>query len=252
MRTPLLAGNWKLNCMREEAHLLAAAIADGCKGLTDREVMVAPPYMAIATVREILVGTDIGLGAQNLYWEASGAFTGEVSGPMLVDCGCTHVIIGHSERRQYFHETDYTVAKKVAAAVDCGLSPVVCVGETLVEREAGSTMQIIEHQVGGGLCQLPAEHYPKLIVAYEPVWAIGTGKTATPAQAEEVHAHIRGLLADVLTPEAAEATRILYGGSVKPDNVDELMACPNVDGALVGGASLKADDFLRIVNFQEQ
>jgi triosephosphate isomerase len=238
--------------LREEAHLLAAAIAEGCKGITDREVMLAPPYMAIPTVREILMSSDIGLGAQDLYWETSGAFTGEISGPMLVDCGCTHVIIGHSERRQYFDETDYTVAKKVAAAVDCGLAPVVCVGETLEQRESGSTMQTIEHQVGGDLCQLPADHYSKLIVAYEPVWAIGTGRTATPDQAEQVHAHIRELLADVLTPEAAEATRILYGGSVKPDNVDELMACPNVDGALVGGASLKADDFLRIVHFQEQ
>jgi triosephosphate isomerase len=249
MRTPLLAGNWKLNCSRDEARALAQAIVDGSKDATDREVMIAPTYLSLDVVADVVVGSQVGLGAQNVYWEDSGAFTGEVSAPMLKDARCTHAIIGHSERRQFFGETDYTVARKVAATVANDLSPVVCVGESLEQREAGTTMEVIEKQIAGGLCELPAEHYPKLVIAYEPVWAIGTGKVATPDQAEEVHAHIRKLMETVLTPDAASATRILYGGSVKPDNVDELMSRPNVDGALVGGASLKADDFLRIVNF---
>ncbi len=249
MRTPLLAGNWKLNCTRDEARALAQAIVDGSKNATDREVMIAPTFVSLDVVADVVAGSNVGLGAQDVYWEASGAFTGEVSAPMLKDARCTHAIIGHSERRQFFGETDYTVARKVAAAVENDLSPVVCVGESLDQREAGTTMGVIEKQIAGGLCELPAEHYPKLVIAYEPVWAIGTGKVATPDQAEDVHAHIRKLLETVLTPAAASATRILYGGSVKPDNVDELMTRPNVDGALVGGASLKADDFLRIVNF---
>ena len=252
MRTPLLAGNWKLNCLRDEARALAQAIVDGCKGATGREIMIAPTYTSIDVVADVVAGSNVGLGAQDVYWEAGGAFTGEVSTAMLKDARCTHVIIGHSERRQIFAETDYTVARKVAATVESDLLPVVCVGESLDQREAGTTMKVIEKQITGGLCELPAEHYPKLIVAYEPVWAIGTGKVASPEQAEEVHAHIRKLLETVLTAEAASATRILYGGSVKPDNVDVLMSCPNVDGALVGGASLKADDFLRIVNFEER
>jgi len=252
MRTPLLAGNWKLNCLRDDARALAQAIVDGSRGATGREIMVAPTFTCLDVVADVVAGSNVGLGAQDVYWETSGAFTGEVSAQMLKDARCTHVIIGHSERRQFFGETDYTVARKVAAAVASGLLPVVCVGESLEQREAGTTMEVIEKQVAGGLCELPAEHYPKLIVAYEPVWAIGTGKVATPEQAEEVHAYIRNLLETVLTADAASATRILYGGSVKPDNVDTLMACPNVDGALVGGASLKADDFLRIVNFEER
>jgi triosephosphate isomerase len=251
VRTPLLAGNWKLNCLRSESIDLARVIVDGCKDAKNREVMIAPVYTALSDVAAITSGSAVGLGAQNLYWESDGAFTGEISGAMLRDAGCTHVIIGHSERRQLFGETDYTVAKKVAAAVANDLVPVVCVGETLDQREAGTTMDVIRHQIAGGLVELPEEAFGKLVVAYEPVWAIGTGKTATPEQAEEIHAHIRDLLKDVLTPDKAEGTRILYGGSVKPGNVDELMSCPNVDGALVGGASLKADDFLRIVHFQE-
>jgi triosephosphate isomerase len=249
-RKPLIAGNWKLNGLQAEAVALARAVADGCKSIRDREVMVAPAFTVLEAVRQSLTGSTIALGAQDLYWEKSGAFTGEVSAPMLRDVGCTHVIIGHSERRQHFAETDYTVAKKVAAAVAVGLVPIVCVGETLAQREAGTTFEVIQHQVAGGLVELPQEHFPRLVIAYEPVWAIGTGRTATPEQAEEVHARIRSLLADVLNPSAAAAVRILYGGSVKPDNVDVLMACPNVDGALVGGASLKPDDFLRIVHFQ--
>jgi triosephosphate isomerase (TIM) len=249
-RKPLIAGNWKLNGLQADAVALARTIADGCKGAAGREVMVAPVFTVLGAVRQALAGSSVTLGAQDLYWEPSGAFTGEVSAPMLRDVGCTHVIIGHSERRQHFAETDYTVAKKVAAAVAANLVPIMCVGETLAQREAGTTFQVIQHQVAGGLVELPAEHFSRLVVAYEPVWAIGTGRTATPEQAEEVHARIRMLLEDVLNPTAAAAVRILYGGSVKPDNVDTLMACPNVDGALVGGASLKPDDFLRIVHYQ--
>jgi triosephosphate isomerase len=249
-RKALIAGNWKLNCLQSEAVALARAVVDGCNSITDREVMVAPVFTVLGAVRQALDGSNVGLGAQDLYWEASGAFTGEVSAPMLRDVGCTHVIIGHSERRQHFGETDYTVAKKVSAAVDAGLVPVVCVGETLDQRDAGATFKVIQHQVAGGLVGLSQEHFSRLVIAYEPVWAIGTGRTATPEQAEEVHARIRKLLADMFNPAVASVVRILYGGSVKPDNVDKLMSCPNVDGALVGGASLKPDDFLRIVNFQ--
>jgi len=249
-RKPLIAGNWKLNGLRAEAVALASAVVDGCKSVADREVMVAPVFTVLDAVRQTLAASNVALGAQDLYWEPSGAFTGEVSAAMLHDVGCTHVIIGHSERRQHFAETDYTVAKKVAAAVNGNLVPVVCVGETLVERETGTTFEVIRHQISGGLVELPQEHFSRLVIAYEPIWAIGTGRTATPEQAEEVHARIRNLLAEVLNPAAAAAVRILYGGSVKPDNVDALMACPNVDGALVGGASLKPDDFLRIVHFK--
>jgi len=250
-RTPLLAGNWKLNCLQSEAADLARAVADGCAGLEGREVLVTPTYTALAAVRQAVDGSVVALGAQNLYWEASGAFTGEISAPMLVDAGCSHVIIGHSERRQYFGETDQTVASKVAAAVNGNLVPVMCVGETLEERDGGRMLEVIRRQVEGGLAELPAAGRDTLVVAYEPVWAIGTGRTAAPDQAEEVHAEIRKLLESVMNAAAAASTRILYGGSVKPDNVDELMSCPNVDGALVGGASLKADDFLRIVHHKE-
>ena len=251
-RTPLLAGNWKLNCLQDEARALAEAIVAGCDGVAGREVLIVPTFTSLAAVHEDVAGTPVALGAQDLYWERSGAFTGEVSAPMLADAGCSHVVIGHSERRQYFGDTDDTVAHKVAAAVAAGLRAVMCVGETLEQRERGDTMKVIGSQIKGGLAELAADRYEHLIVAYEPVWAIGTGKTATPEQAEKVHAQIRNLLAGATSPAAAEKTRILYGGSVKPDNVDQLMACPNVDGALVGGASLKADAFLRIVHYQEQ
>jgi triosephosphate isomerase len=252
MRIPLLAGNWKLNpSTRSEARALATEVARGCRGLEGREVMLAPPYTSLCDVVDAVEGSGVLVGAQDLYWERSGAFTGEVSAPMLADAGCRYAIVGHSERRQFFGETDYTVAKKAAAAFASGLLPVVCVGETLAQRDAGSTMQIVETQVRHGLVELSAEALEVLVIAYEPVWAIGTGRTATPDQAEEVHALIRRVLADASPDGISEKVRILYGGSVKPGNVDELMACPNVDGALVGGASLVAEDFLRIVHFEE-
>lgn len=252
MRTPLLAGNWKLQAgTLAEARDLASAVARGCLGLQGREVMVAPPFPVLRETVEAVAGSPVAVGCQDLYWEKSGAFTGEVSAAMIVDTGCRFAIIGHSERRQFFAETDYTVAKKAQAAVAAGLVPILCVGESLKQRDAGKTMNVVETQVRHGLVELSTEGLEVLVVAYEPVWAIGTGRTASPEQAEEVHAHIRNVLADAAPDGIAEKVRILYGGSVKPGNVDDLMACPNVDGALVGGASLVAEDFLRIVHFEE-
>ena len=252
MRTPLLAGNWKLQPgTRKEARKLAEEVARGCRNLSGREVMIAPPFTALCDVARSVEGSAVRVGAQDLYWEKSGAFTGEVSAAMLADAGCQYAIVGHSERRQFFGETDYTVAKKAAAAFAAGLIPVVCVGETLAQRDAGEMMAVVETQVRHGLVELSADALGILVIAYEPVWAIGTGRTATPEQAEEVHALIRGVLRQASPDGIADKVRILYGGSVKPTNVDELMACPNVDGALVGGASLVAEDFLRIVHFEE-
>jgi triosephosphate isomerase len=249
-RKSLLAGNWKMYCVTAEARALAEGIKKEAAGLTDREVLVAPPYTALAAVAGVVKGSNVLLSAQDLHWETQGAFTGEVSGPMLRDIGCTHVIIGHSERRQYFGETDETVAKKVQAAQAAGLVPIVCVGESLAEREAGRTLDVVGRQVRSGLLGQEAAAIRALVVAYEPVWAIGTGKVATPEQAQEVHALIRKTLGEMVGADAAGAVRILYGGSVKPDNVDELMAQPDIDGALVGGASLKVDSFARIVKYK--
>jgi triosephosphate isomerase len=252
MRTPLLAGNWKLQAgTRAEARELAGAVARGCRGLKDRDVMIAPPFTALRDAVEAVANSPVAVGSQDLYWEKSGAFTGEVSAAMIADTGCRFAIIGHSERRQFFGETDYTVAKKADAAFAAGLAPVVCVGESLAQRDGGSTNEVVETQVRHGLVGLSVEALEMLVLAYEPVWAIGTGRTATPEQAQEVHAHIRAVLREVAPKGIADKVRILYGGSVKPGNIDELMACPDVDGALVGGASLVADDFLRIVHFQE-
>lgn len=249
-RTPLLAGNWKMHGLRGDAEALARGIAAGCAGVAGREVLLGPPFTSIETVARAIAGTPLLLAGQNLHWEAKGAFTGEVSAAMLRDAGCTHVIIGHSERRQFFGETDATVARKVQAAQAAGLVPIVCVGETLAEREAGATLEVVGRQLRDGLPGQDATAIASLAVAYEPVWAIGTGKVATPGQAQEVHAFLRSTLADLAGAAAADACRILYGGSVKPDNVDELMREPDIDGALVGGASLDVESFLRIVNFQ--
>ncbi|MFT4572435.1 MAG: triosephosphate isomerase [Hyphomicrobiaceae bacterium] len=252
MRTPILAGNWKMHCTIAEAQALAVGVAEGVKGLEGREVILAPTFTALATVRDAVAGTNVLLSAQNVYWENSGAFTGEISPAMLRDAGCSHVIIGHSERRQSFGETDYTVAKKIAAAHEHGLIPIFCVGESLEQREAGQTLEWIDKQVRHGLVELPEDGMASLVVAYEPVWAIGTGKVATTEQAEEVHAHIRAVLGSFMPNGLADRVRILYGGSVKPENVDELMACPNIDGALVGGAALKPESFVRIARYEEK
>jgi len=248
-RKPLLAGNWKMHCLTLEARALAEGIKKEAAGLNDREVLLGPPYTALAAVAAVVKGSNVLLAAQDLHWEPQGAYTGEVSAAMLRDIGCTHVIVGHSERRQFFGETDETVAKKTKAAQSAGLVPIVCVGESLAEREAGKTLDVVGRQVRNGLLGQDAAAIRALVVAYEPVWAIGTGKVATPEQAQEVHAFIRNTLADMVGKDAAAGCRILYGGSVKPDNVDELMAKPDIDGALVGGASLKVDSFARIVKF---
>jgi triosephosphate isomerase (TIM) len=251
-RKPFMAGNWKMNLNREESLELARAIAGRAPDPARVEVLVAPPFTSLATVREALVGTPILLAAQNMHWEPQGAFTGEVSPSMLVEAGCTHVILGHSERRSLFAETDEMIDRKAESACKFGLAPIVCIGETLEEREEGRTTAVIETQLRGSLRSfrdrqiLPAA----VLLAYEPVWAIGTGKTATPDQAQEIHNQIRTWLAGQFDPETSEKVRILYGGSVKPENIKELMAMPDVDGALVGGASLNANSFVPIIRFE--
>ena len=249
-RVPLLAGNWKMHQAPAAAAQLAAALRVRLHDVRGRDIVVAPPFPALAVVAEQLRGTPIAVAAQNLFWEDWGAYTGEVSAPMLIDCGCTYVIIGHSERRQYFGETDETVARKLRAALHHGLMPIACVGETLDQREAKLTLSVIDAQIRGALGTFDAAEIARMTVAYEPVWAIGTGKVATPEQAQEVHAAIRRLIGDLAGADVARNLRILYGGSVKPDSIDALMRQPDLDGALVGGASLNADDFARIVRFQ--
>ncbi len=250
MRRPLIAGNWKMNNNSAESVELVSQLKEMISGVKEVEVVVAPPYTALGFVAAAIKGSTILLSAQNIFWEEKGAFTGEVSPAMLTDIGCQYTIIGHSERRQYFGETNETVNKRLKAALNASLIPIVCVGETLEEREAGKTLAIIEQQVKDGLDGLSSGEMAKVVVAYEPVWAIGTGKTATPEQAQEAHQFIRKMLAQVFNKGVAEGTRILYGGSVKPDNVDQLMSQKDIDGALVGGASLKADSFARIVQFK--
>jgi triosephosphate isomerase len=250
-RTPLIAGNWKMNKTTAEAVALAAEIKSGAD-VPGVDVLVSPVFTTLAAVAKALEGSRVLLAGQNMHWEPSGAFTGEISSTMLKDVGCTHVILGHSERRQYFGETDEGVAKKTKVALDNGLLPISCVGETLEEREAGKTMDVVGRQVDAILKAVSADEALKVVIAYEPVWAIGTGKVATPEQAQEVHAFIRKRVAGVHGQKVADALRVLYGGSVKPDNVKGLMALPDVDGALVGGASLKADSFLKLVAFEKQ
>ena len=246
-RRPFVCGNWKMNTLPREALALATDVVRLVSQVRDVDVAVGPPFVHLAPVAKKLEGTRIGLAAQNAHFEKEGAYTGEVSVPMLREVGCTHVILGHSERRQYFMEDDALVARKLGAVLDGGLEAIVCVGESLEDRESGRAMQVVERQVRGSLAGLLAGHVARVTLAYEPVWAIGTGRTATPEQAQEVHAHIRGLLVDLFGREAADGVRIQYGGSVKPDNAAELMAQPDIDGALVGGASLKAESFAAIV-----
>jgi triosephosphate isomerase len=246
----LIAGNWKMNNSCAESVELVSQLKDILSARKEIDIVVAPPFTALGAVAAVLKGSPIGLSAQNVFWEESGAFTGEISTAMLKDVGCRYVIIGHSERRQYFSETDETVNKRLKAALKASLIPIVCIGETLAEREAEKTLPVIEQQLKGGLKGLSLEEMETVIIAYEPVWAIGTGKTATPDQAQEVHRFIRDIIARIFSKEIADDTRILYGGSVKPDNVDQLMVQLDIDGALVGGASLKADAFARIVNYK--
>jgi len=249
-RRPILAGNWKMNMTATQAKELASKLIPLVANAKDRDIVLGPPFTSIPVVAEAIKGTNIGLSAQNLHWEDKGAFTGEISAEMLLDSGCKYVIIGHSERRQYFGETDETVNKKVKQALKKGLLPIMCCGETLAEREANRLIEIISRQVTGGLKDLTTDDMKKVVIAYEPVWAIGTGKTATPEQANEVHALIRKTVQGLYTAEIAEGLRIQYGGSVTPDNVSQLMAKPDIDGALVGGASLKPESFAALVNFK--
>lgn len=247
MRKIIIAGNWKLNKTIKDAVDLVTALKKDLAGTTAVDIVVCPVYTALADVRKALQGSVLGLGAQDCYWEDSGAFTGEVSAGLLKDAGVQYIVIGHSERRQFFHETNETVNKKIRAVLQQGLIPIACIGETLDEREAGKTFDIIKTQCEKSFAGFTAEEMKKTIIAYEPVWAIGTGKTATPDQAQEVHAYIRKMLVAMVGEEAARVVRIQYGGSVKPENAAELMKKPDIDGALVGGASLKADSFAAIV-----
>ena len=250
MRKPVIAGNWKMHNTISEALDLVRGIKVQVEGVADVEIIVAPVYTSLVSVAAELKGSNIHVASQNIFWEEKGAFTGEIAPNMITDAGCSHAIIGHSERRQYFGETDETVNKRVKAALAAGLIPILCVGETLEERDAGNTIAVVETQIKGGLVDISAEDMAKIIVAYEPVWAIGTGKTATPDMAEDVHKQIRSIIAEISDAAIADGMRILYGGSVKPENVDELMAQPDIDGALVGGAALKADSFVRLVRFE--
>lgn len=250
MRRALLAGNWKMHLNIAEAVELARGVAEAAAECSDRDVMIAPPFTALSAVAQALQGSKVFLGAQNVAWEAKGAFTGEIAPPMLKDIGVQMAIIGHSERRHIFGEDDAMINRRLRAALEFGLTPVLCLGETLEEREGGKTLAVLEAQLRGGLQDVPTGQAEQTILAYEPVWAIGTGKTATTEQAQEAHAFLRGLLASLYDKNLAETVRILYGGSVKPDNVDALMAQADIDGALVGGAALKIDSFKRIVRFQ--
>jgi triosephosphate isomerase len=249
-RKPFIAGNWKMFKTIREAVQTAGALADLVSDATGVDIMIAPNYTALAAVRDVLRGSAVMLGGQNIHWESEGAFTGETSAGMLRDAGCRYVIIGHSERRQFFGETDETVNRKIKAALDGGLAPILCVGETENEREAKKTFSILDKQIQNGLKDLRSDDVAPLVIAYEPVWAIGTGKTASREQAQEVHRFLRSLIEKMFGNDLASTIRIQYGGSVKPNNIGALMEMPDVDGALVGGASLDAATFSQILHFQ--
>jgi len=250
MRRPFIAGNWKLHKTISETLELVSTLKNELTGIDDADLVVAPPFTAISRATEALADSNIAVAGQNCYPEPSGAFTGEVSPQLLRDAGCAYAIVGHSERRQIFGEKDDFINRKVKALLAADLIPILCIGETLGERDNGEMYDVLKRQVSLGLEGIDAETTASVVVAYEPVWAIGTGKTASDEQAQEAHAFIRGLLHGLFGEDAAEKTRILYGGSVKPDNVDGLMAMPDIDGTLVGGASLKVADFARIAHFR--
>src|SRR5262245_53657263 len=246
MRTPLIVGNWKMHGTVAEARALAQSVRDGLKRPRGFEVAVCPPFTALAATAEVLAGSPVALGAQNCHWEAQGAFTGEISPVMLADLGCRLVLIGHSERRHVFREADDEINKKVATALRHGLQPLLCVGETGEERRQGLTFTVVEGQLRAGWAGLSLEDMGRCTLAYEPVWAIGTGVNATPAQAGEVHGYLRGLMSQIGSKDLAQTIRILYGGSVKPENAADVTQEPDVDGVLVGGASLQAQSFIAI------
>lgn len=248
MRAPLIAANWKMHMTIAEAEEFLGAFLPLVEGAEDVEIVIAPPYTALYRVAGLLGGSAVALSAQDVFYEEKGAYTGEISPSMLRDVGCAYAIVGHSERRQYFGETDETVNRKLRAALGAGLRVIFCIGETLEERRSGKTNDVLKRQLSGGLAGIGTEG---VVVAYEPVWAIGTGVTATPEQAQDAHRYIRSEI-EAAYGSGGGNTRVLYGGSVKPDNVDELMACADVDGALVGGASLKPDSFARLVKFKRE
>jgi triosephosphate isomerase len=250
MRTPLIAGNWKMYKTSGESASFVKEFLPMVTGVKGVEIVLAPPFQSLPLVASLTAGSNVGVASQNVHFAAEGAYTGEISPAMVKDTGAGYAIIGHSERRQYFAETDEAVGRKVDAVLAAGLVPILCLGETLAERESGKTFEVAERQLRAGLSGVDFAQGPKVVVAYEPVWAIGTGRTATPAQAQEVHAFLRGVLAELWGRGAAEAVRVLYGGSVKPENIAELMAQADIDGALVGGASLKAAAFAGIVKYK--
>ncbi len=247
-RTRIVAGNWKMHKTQKETRNLVKELVNGLRNLSTRcEIIVAPPFTSIVDAIEEAKDSAISISGQNMHWEDHGAFTGEISGSMLKEAGCSHVIIGHSERRQFFGERDSSVNLKIKAALDCKLRPIFCLGETLAERESGNTFEVVKEQLARGLEGVIISDAAKVAIAYEPVWAIGTGRTATPEQAQEVHQFLRAELATLMGRDIADRVRILYGGSVKPDNTRSLIECKDIDGFLVGGASLKAEDFLGII-----
>jgi triosephosphate isomerase len=250
-RKPFIAGNWKMYKTGAEAVETAKRLAGLVSAVSNVDIMIAPPFTALSQVHEALKGSSILLGAQNIFWEREGAYTGEISPGMIISAGCRYVIIGHSERRQFFGETDESVNKKIRTALNNGLAPLFCIGETELEREAGNTFNILDKQIKMGLEGFSPDALEHMILAYEPVWAIGTGKTASSAQAQEVHLFLRNLIGDLFGKDIAGSIRILYGGSVKPENIGELMSMPDIDGALVGGASLDAQKFADIIKFKK-
>ena len=251
-RQPIIVANWKLHKTVAEARQFVDELSRRFPEPQGLDVVLAAPFTALAALQERLQSTAFALAAQNVFWEAQGAYTGEISAPLLVDVGCSYVILGHSERRQYFGETDAMVCQKLHAALRAGLRPIVCIGESPAQRQAGETFAVIERQVRSGLADCSADLATHVVLAYEPLWAIGTGVTATPAQAQEVHRHIRGLLAQIWNERIAQSIRVQYGGSVRPDNIVALMAEEDIDGALVGGASLEVDTFVQILTYGRQ
>ncbi|MBF0224854.1 MAG: triose-phosphate isomerase [Desulfobacterales bacterium] len=250
-RRPLIAGNWKMYKTIPEAVQTAKTLLDIVKYEKDTDIMIAPTFTALSSVNTIIQDSNIGLGAQNIFWETEGAYTGEISPDMLLSAGCKYVIIGHSERRQYFNETDETVNKKIKAALQAELIPVFCIGETENERKLKKTFSVLDNQIKKGLKDFSTNDVNNLVIAYEPVWAIGTGLTATKEQAQEAHNYIRNLLNELFGKDIANGLRILYGGSVKPNNIKSLMEMEDIDGALVGGASLDAESFAKIIKFNK-
>jgi triosephosphate isomerase len=252
MRKYIIAGNWKMNKTGAETTKLASALKTLCAKIDKVEVVICPPFPALVAAKAAITGSRIGLGAQNMYWEDAGAFTGEVAAPMLLDAGCQYVILGHSERRQYFGETNQMVNKKVKKALESGLTPIFCIGEVLEERTAGITETVVRKQVVEGLEGISADAATGIVIAYEPVWAIGTGVTASPEQAQAVHQFIRGLLIEKYKKPIADQIRIQYGGSMKAENAEELLNQPDIDGGLIGGAALKADSFMGIIEIAQK